>query len=197
MSDFSTTQRKWSHLEVAQLLISRTAMTELSLDDAKKVVQRMHTVAIKEGTVLVQEGSSSNSNYMLLILNGEAVVENEGLKKKDSLILGVVGTGHIIGEMGLLDGEARSATCTASSDMDVAVLDSNALAQLIETEPTTSCKLLAALLQRTSNRLRATNGKLRVLTQINRTLEEEISSLGRGQHPQAKPVAHSDNPLMF
>lgn len=197
MSKPPAAPRKWSHLEVAQLLISRTAMTELSLEDAQRIVHRMHTVAIKEGAVLVQEGTSSNSNYMLLILNGEAVVENEGLKKKDSLILGVVGTGHIIGEMGLLDGEARSATCTASTDMDVAVLDSQALAKLIETEPATGCKLLAALLQRTSSRLRSTNRKLRVLTQINRTLEEEISNLGRAQHPQRQAGPVSDNPLIF
>ncbi|MES2190160.1 MAG: cyclic nucleotide-binding domain-containing protein [Pseudomonadota bacterium] len=197
MSDSYLTQRKWSHLEVAKLLISRTAMTELSLDDAKKVVQRMHTVAVKEGTVLVQQGSSSNNNYMLLILNGEAVVEAEGLKKKDSLILGVVGTGHIIGEMGLVDGEARSATCTASSDVDVAVLDSKALSELIETEPITSCKLLATLLQRASSRLRTTNCKLRVLTHINRALEEEISSLDRVQRPLAQPVTYAANPLMF
>ncbi len=197
MCDSLLTERKWSHLEVAKLLISRTAMTELSLDDAKKVVKRMHTVAVKEGTVLVQQGSSSNNNYMLLILNGEAVVETEGLKKKDSLILGVVGSGHIIGEMGLVDGEARSATCTASSDVDVAVLDSKAFSELIETEPITSCKLLATLLQRASTRLRTTNCKLRVLTHINRALEEEISSLDGTRHPLTKPVIYATNPLMF
>lgn len=197
MSDLANEQRKWSNLEVAKLLISRTAMTELSLEDAQKIVPRMHTVSIKEGSVLVQEGTSSNSNYMLLILSGEAVVENEGLKKKDSLILGVVGTGHIIGEMGLLDGEARSATCTAFSDMEVAVLDRAALAQLIDAELATGCKLLAALLQRTSSRLRATNRKLRVLTQINRTLEQEISSLGRTPHPQVQLAGKPDNPLIF
>ncbi len=198
MSEFQPTQRKWSHIEVAKLLISHTALTELSLEDAQKIVQRMHTRFMKEGSVLVQEGTSASSNYMLLILSGEAVVENEGLKKKDALVLGVVSTGHIIGEMGLLDGEARSATCKAFTNMDVAVLDGQAVSELISTDPATGCKLLAALLQRTSSRLRTANQKLRVLTQINRSLEQEISSMG-GSKPVAPPrmTANPDNPLIF
>lgn len=198
-SDSDSDQYKWSHKQVAELLISHTALTDLSLDDASKIAQRMHTRSIKKGGVLVQEGMSAN-NYMLLILRGEGVVENEALKKADSLILGVVSVGHIIGEMGLLDGEPRSATCTAFTDMDVAVLDRSALMQLIHQEPATGCKLLAALLQRTAIRLRATNKKLRVLTQINRSLEQEINALNpspatRVAGPQAP--AEIDNPLMF
>lgn len=192
-------QHRWSHKQVAELLISHTALTDLSLDDASKIAQRMHTRSIKKGGVLVQEGMSAN-NYMLLILRGEGVVENEALKKADSLILGVVSVGHIIGEMGLLDGEPRSATCTAFTDMDVAVLDRSALMQLIDQEPATGCKLLAALLQRTAIRLRATNKKLRVLTQINRTLEQEINALNPSLATRvARPPAPAeiDNPLMF
>lgn len=198
MSEFQATQRKWSHLQVAKLLISHTALTELSLEDAQKIVQRMHTRSMKEGSVLVQEGTSSNNNYMLLILSGEAVVENEGLKKKDAIVLGVVSTGHIIGEMGLLDGEARSATCKAFTDMEVAVLDGQAVSELISKDPATGCKLLAALLQRTSSRLRTANQKLRVLTQINRSLEQEITFMGGGKAPEQPKVAgNPDNPLIF
>ena len=199
MNDFVIDEHKWSHAQVAELLISRTALTELSLDDAHKIVQRMHTRSIKKDLVLVQEGTSANS-YMLLILRGEGVVENEFLRKSDSVILGVVGAGHIIGEMGLLDGEPRSATCTAFTDMDVAVLDRAALTQLIEQEPATGCKLLAALLQRTSSRLRTTNKKLRVLTQINRTLEQEIRALSPSRVASIatpKAAIETDNPLMF
>ena len=190
-----TDDHKWSPAEVAQLLISHTALTELSLEDALRIVQRMHTRFIREGTVLVQEGMSSNS-YMLLILRGKSVVENEGMKKSDSLLLGIAGPGHIIGEMGLLDGEPRSATCRAHTDMDVAVLDRTAMTQLLAAEPATGCKLLAALLQRTSARLRATNKKLGVLTKINRTLEQKIASMNT---PESSPrVADGpDNPLMF
>ena len=199
MNDIASDSQKWSHTQVAELLISHTALTELSLDDALKIAQRMHTRPIKKGLVMVQEGTSAN-NYMLLILRGEGVVESESLKKSDSLILGVVGAGHIIGEMGLLDGEPRSATCTAFTDVEVALLDRTALMQLIAQEPATGCKLLAALLQRTSSRLRASNKKLRTLTQINRVLEHELSALNPSRAAviaAPKTATATDNPLMF
>ncbi len=194
MNEHLAGQRKWSHLEVAELLTSHTALTELTIEDALKVVQRMHTRPIKQGAVLVQEGTTGN-NYMLLILRGESVVENESLKKADALLLGIVGPGHIIGEMGVFDGEPRSATCRAFTDMDVAVLDGDALADLIANEPTIGCKLLAALLQRTFARLRATNKKLRLSAQVNRALDHEIESLSKV--PAAAPKApYIGNPLM-
>jgi len=198
MNDFGTEQHKWSHAQVAELLISHTVLTELSQDDAYKIAQRMHTRPIKKGSVLMQEGTSAN-NYMLLILRGEGVVQNESLRKSESLILGVVGVGHIIGEMGLLDGEPRSATCTAFTDMDVAVLDRTSLTQLLDQEPATGCKLLAALLQRTASRLRATNKKLRTLAQINRTLEQELNVLNpsRSATKALNTATKTDNPLMF
>ncbi len=199
MNDFGEDNQKWTHTQVAELLISHTALTELSLDDARKIAQRMHTRSIKKGAVMVQEGTSAN-NYMLLMLRGEGVVQSESLKKSDALLLGVVGAGHIIGEMGLLDGEPRSATCTAFTDVEVALLDRAALMDLIAQEPATGCKLLAALLQRTSSRLRVTNKKLRTLAQINRALELELSAFNPSRAAVVatpKPALATDNPLMF
>ena len=199
MNNSASDINKWSYTQVAELLISHTALTELSMDDARKIAQRMQTLSIKKGSVMVQEGTSAN-NYMLLILRGEGVVESEALKKSDSLILGVVGVGHIIGEMGLLDGEPRSATCTAFTDVEVAMLDRIALTLLIAQEPDTGCKLLAALLQRTSSRLRVTNKKLRTLVQVNRSLELELNALNPSRAAvivAPKTAIVTDNPLMF
>jgi CRP/FNR family cyclic AMP-dependent transcriptional regulator len=201
MHEFVTEKRKWTAVEVAQLLISHTALVELRQEDALKIVQRMHTRFFKEGDVLVQEGLSSNSNsnsYMLLILNGKCKVENESVRKSDSLLLDVAGPGHIIGEMGLLDGEPRSATCKAHTDMDVAVLDREALSQLLAAEPAIGCKLLVVLLHRISSHLRATNKKLSVMTKINHTLEQKIASLNTPQTPRSNDrEVGPDNPLMF
>ena len=185
---------KWSHMEVAVLLTSQTALTELSVYDAMKIATRMYTRPVKKGEVLMQEGTLSN-NHMLLILSGDCVVENESMKKADSLVLSVVGAGNIIGEMGVFDGEPRSATCKAFTDMEVAVLDKEALSKLIAQEPAIGCKLLAALLQRTSGRLRATNKKLRLLAQVTRTLEREIETLTKPQQ-SVHLAPFTGNPLM-
>ncbi len=192
----STDQAKWSHTDVARLLVSHNGLAELGLEEALIIVRRMHTVSVKRDAVLVQEGAS-NSNYMLLVLRGEGVVHSEGLKRADALVFGMVSAGQIIGEMGLLDGEMRSATVTASTDMDVAVLDKDALTQLIAHEPAAACKLLVTLLQRTSRRLRASNRKLRLMAQVNLKLEEELGMTPAGAPARPAAPALPDNPLMF
>lgn len=192
----SNDQTKWSHMDVAKLLVSHNGLAELGLEEALIIVRRMHTVSVKRDAVLVQEGAS-NSNYMLLVLRGEGVVHSEGLKRADALVFGMVSAGQIIGEMGLLDGEMRSATVTASTDMDVAVLDKDALTQLITHEPAAACKLLVTLLQRTSRRLRASNRKLRLMAQVNLKLEEELGMTPAGAPARPAAPALPDNPLMF
>ena len=112
MDSFISEQRKWSRHDVARLLSSSTALADLDLEAALAVVKGMKSRRFKAGTVLFQEGMVASS-FMLLVLRGEVVIEQESVKKADNLILGVAGPGSILGEMGLLDGEPRSATCTA------------------------------------------------------------------------------------
>ncbi len=181
MDSIITDQRRWERADVARLLVGRNALTELGLEDAMKVVALMESRRVKAGTKLVQEGTS-NTGYMVLVLRGDAVVEQDFVKRSDSLVLNVVGPGHVIGEMGLLDGEPRSATCTAASEMDVAVLSRDNITQLIQTEPRAACNLLAALLARTSERLRNSNKKVRTLTQVNRSLQQELNAFQGGGH---------------
>ena len=47
----------------------------------------------------------------------------------------------------------------------------------------------------TSGRLRATNKKLRLLAQVNRSLEREIETLTKAK-PSAQPAPFIGNPLM-
>jgi|JI6StandDraft_1071083.scaffolds.fasta_scaffold16942_2 CRP/FNR family cyclic AMP-dependent transcriptional regulator len=173
MDSFSTGQRKWQRDEVAQLLTSTTALTELDLDAARVVVRTMKTSNYKKGTVLMQEGVASNG-FMMLILRGEVVVEQQQLRRSDALILGVVGAGSVLGEMSLMDGEPRSATCTAFTDIEAAVLDRAALIALMDADPRACSKLLAVLFKRVSERLRATNKKLRAVHQVAQTLREHV-----------------------
>ncbi len=172
----------WTRADVAELLISRTALTELTFDDASQIVLLMKPQRINAGTVLIQEGVTS-TGYMALVLDGEAVVENDMHGSAESMVLSVLGTGGLFGELGVLDGKPRSATVTASTDMDIAVLDRAALSQLIDKSPKVACALMAAMMVLMAERLRGTNTKIKNLTAINRALHEELE--GRGK---AKPA---------
>jgi CRP/FNR family cyclic AMP-dependent transcriptional regulator len=181
MESIITEKHAWSRSEVAELLISRTALTELNLEAALQIVRLLTPQRIKAGTVLIHEGVTS-TGYMALVLQGEAVVENEmSGPLHDSMVLSMLTSGSLFGELGVLDGKPRSATVTAITDMDIAVLDRPAMARLIETVPAVACALMGAIMARVAERLRATNLKVKSLTALNLSLQDELATLRAGK----------------
>ncbi|MBX3653411.1 MAG: cyclic nucleotide-binding domain-containing protein [Ramlibacter sp.] len=177
MESIITDKRTWSRSDVAELLISKTALTELTLAHALQIVRLLSPQRIKAGTVLIQEGVTS-TGYMALVLQGEAIVANEMRGSlHDSMVLSMLGSGSLFGELGVLDGKPRSATVTAVTDMDIAVLDRPAMARLIETVPDVACALMGAIMARVAERLRATNVKVKTLTAQNLALLDEVAAL--------------------
>jgi CRP/FNR family transcriptional regulator, cyclic AMP receptor protein len=169
-------QRKWSRADVAQLLISSTALTELTLEHALQIVRLLTPHRVAAGTVLIEEGVTS-TGYMALVLHGEAVVVNSAGGTDEPVLLDQLGCGAVFGELGILDGKPRSATVTAVTDMDIAVLDRPGLSRLIETVPSVACSLLAAIVSRVAERLRATNVKVQTLSAMNTSLQQELETL--------------------
>lgn len=70
------------------------------------------------------------------------------------LAFGILGPGDTFGEMGMLDGEARSATVTAIEPCELLVLGHAAFEQLIRDFPSLAINLMVIL----SHRLRHTSG---------------------------------------
>lgn len=136
------------------------AMTEA---ETRAVVSYMQLINMPQGTVVFREGDHSESAHLLLLLSGEVVVE-AGIT--DGVPLSVLGPGNIIGEMGLLDGSPRSSTCTAATPIQTAGLTRKALEQLIEQHPKAGAKLMIALSNRMSERLRAMADQLRLYASI-------------------------------
>ncbi len=177
MDSIITEKRNWSRSDVAELLISRTALTELKMEHALQIVRLLTPQRVEAGSVLIQEGVT-NTGFMALVLQGEAIVENEvGGGSQDSMMLTMLGTGSVFGELGVLDGKPRSATITAVTAMDIAVLDRQALARLIDTVPGVACALMGAIMSRVAERLRATNLKVKALVGANHSLRVEVEAL--------------------
>jgi CRP-like cAMP-binding protein len=72
----------------------------------------------------------------------------------------VVEAGKTLGEMSMIDGEARFATCIATEATVVAVLDRENLARIIVEQPMLGAKILMELVLMLSQRLRSTSGRL-------------------------------------
>ena len=170
MEAIVTETRQWSREEVADLLIGKTALTELTRQAALQIVELLAIEHVAAGTVLIEEGVTS-TGFMALVLEGEAIVANSIAATGESVVLGEVGPGAVFGELGILDGKPRSATVTAVTDMDIAVLDRAALGRLIDDMPGVGCSLLSAIIVRVGERLRATNLRVQELVAENSRLK--------------------------
>ncbi|RYF37853.1 MAG: cyclic nucleotide-binding domain-containing protein, partial [Comamonadaceae bacterium] len=161
----------------ARLLIAPTALLQLSQDEAMTVVSYMIPHRIAAGTTFIKEGDIADTAYMLLLLEGEVTVESIVVSRRSPVTVTVLGPGSLVGEMGLVDGHARFASCTASTNVQCAILTRNALEKLSEDHPRTAVKLMFAVSLRISERLRDTSEKLRMYGQLTQAMQQEIDSL--------------------
>lgn len=159
----------------ARMLVTDSALDDLTLADAMTIVTYMRPKRILAGTLFIKEGEVKKNDYMILILEGDVAVENDlpGVGR-DPLVVNIIGPGNLIGEMGVLDGSPRSASCTANTDVAAAVLSRTALMRLLRDHPRTGARLLLAISKRMADRLRATTRKLRTFAQMNKALQEEL-----------------------
>ena len=161
--------------KAAAMLIGPAALMQLSPDDARVVVSYMRPHRLAQGTTFIREGDADKTDFMLLILDGEVTVETIVVSRSEPITLTVLGPGRLIGEMGLLDGEPRSASCTATTDVRGAILTREALGKLLDDDPRTAAKLMMAISLRIAVRLRESTDKLKMYTQLTQAMQQEIN----------------------
>ena len=161
----------------AELLRAPTALMQLSETEALTVVGFMRPRRFKAGTTIIRQGEADNTGFMVLVLSGEITVERLQASRTEPVTLSVLGPGSLIGEMALVDGEARSASCTASTNVTCAVLTREALETLIAEQPATAAKLMTAIAGRLAERLRESGQKLQVYARLVQTLQQQIDTL--------------------
>lgn len=179
-SKTSTLLKDPTQERAAQLFMTPTALADLSEAEARAVVGFMQLRRVKHGTVLIREGEVTHTDFMMLILEGEVLVDNEVTSMDDSMVMSIIGPGSLIGEMGVLDAAPRSATCTATSDLAVAVMSRESLLKLIQGNPAVGARLMLAISKRLSDRLREANRKIKTLGGLSRALQQELGAAHHG-----------------
>ena len=96
---------------------------------------------------------------MVVVLSGQVNVFKQFDGPKPKLVASV-GAGKTLGEMSMIDGEPRFATCVAAEDTTFAMLDRNAFLQIMEQRPGLASKILLHLVVLLNQRLRQTSAKL-------------------------------------
>ncbi len=161
----------------AEMLTAPTALMQLTHDEARAVVSYMQPRKIAEGTTFIKEGDTQETDFMLLLLDGEVTIESIVVSRTEPITVTVLGPGSLIGEMGLLDGEPRSASCTTITDVRCAILTRAALQQLVEDDPRTAAKLMMAVSLRIAERMRESADKLKLYAQLTQAMQQEIEKL--------------------
>jgi len=169
---------RFTYEDGARLLTSDPALPDLPLADALSIVPFMKLTLARPGAVMFRAGGPGHQ-FLVLLLDGDAVVEGQLTGTKDATVLRTLVPGSLFGELGVMDSMARSVVVRATSDACLATLDDAALAQIIRDNPVLGCTLLQAVLGHVMRRLRAANHKIETLNEINATLRAEWNAESR------------------
>ena len=126
-------------------------------DELDGLARYMRCYRAPLGTEIIREGDEGD--FMLLLLDGSVEIVKKDIRGLPQ-IMGVAGPGKTLGEMSLIDGEPRFASCVALDTVEVAVLDRESLSRIIAEEPRIGVKLMMELLMLLNQRLRSVSAQL-------------------------------------
>ena len=170
----------------AQLLSAPEALTGLSMEEARVVVRYMAPRFFPANTTFIREGDASESGFMALLIEGDVLVERVTVSRSEPVTIRVLGPGALIGEIGLVDSEPRSASCTASTDVWCAILTRDAINAMINRDPMVAARLLLGVSVNIAERLRDTNRQLKLYARLATAMREELTQVSTPTQPSAK-----------
>lgn len=178
MSSHQQPPRRIDLRERAVDLMHQAASTAgMTRSDAEVVVDAMKPLHLLADTLLFEEGDAADNDYMVLVLEGQLrAVSSAGIPGGE-VVITVVGPGSLLGEMGVVDGGPRSASCTALTDVKLGVLSREAMMGLIEQHPAVGARLVLGVARIITGRLREGNRRLRTLSQVSRALQLELDAV--------------------
>lgn len=97
-------------VNILDLLKAKSVIGPLPEQALADLVQRARTVRFSKGETVYRRGDKSDS--LLIILSGRVKVFNVATNARE-IVLNVLGAGDLVGELGALDGQPRSADAAA------------------------------------------------------------------------------------
>lgn len=143
--------------EIFEIMDRIWLFEDLSREEVSQLCAEMECLAASPGDKILAEGDSGD--FLVIILTGEVAVVKSNQEGEARLIANV-GPGASLGEMSLIDGLPRFASCIAREPTDFAVLSRDNLSDILIFNPSLGNKVLLILLQIMSKRLRETGQKL-------------------------------------
>jgi CRP/FNR family cyclic AMP-dependent transcriptional regulator len=139
-------------------MISYSPLFEnFNLAEIRLLSNFMQVYRAEVGVEIIREGEPGD--FMMLLIEGRIEVFKQDRWNAPRLIA-LVEPGKTVGEMSMIDGEPRFATCVAAERCMIAVLTRESLARIILEQPILGAKILMELVLMLSQRLRQTSSKL-------------------------------------
>ena len=127
----------WNRSRKIELLGEMHLFSACSKRQLGLVAELTVSAEIPAGMVLTRQGASGGLAYV--IAEGRAEVLRSGKR------LATLGPGDVVGELSLIDGEPRSATVKAVTDLQVLEIDGRDLKKLMRKAPSVVRKLMESL----------------------------------------------------
>jgi len=138
----------------------------ISAEESRRILDGAARVSLETGDILFDAGSVGNEMY--IIESGRIKIYRHS--DEEEIPFAEFGSGDAFGEMSLIDEYPRSASAAALEDCELLSLTRADFTEILERDPTVGVKLLLAVAEVFSKRMRKTDKLLETYHLVNRAL---------------------------
>ena len=174
---------------IARTLLRSYEVRSARSADLAQAIMRGKPSSWSDGEVICNEGAQSED--MFIILKGSVRImrkDAQGTLRE----LAILNAPTMIGQMGLVDGSVRSATCIAKDNVGALTIDTSTFKKILEDASSASSAFRHLLLASMNMQLSTANGKIRKLIE---DIEKEEKQK-QGAKEDSQPKASSSDRLM-
>ncbi len=142
---------------IGKVLEEGSLLAQFTQQDLQCFAGFLQIYRVSSGIPFIVEGDPGD--FMVLVLEGVVEVFKRGAEGERSLV-GVAAPGKTLGEMSLIDGEPRFATCVAATPVTFAALPRKGLERIMREHPELGQKILLQLVLLLNQRLRHVSAQL-------------------------------------
>lgn len=143
--------------QIFSLIPRSQFFAEFNRADIAELAGYMRVYRAQPGQTIIREGDIGD--YMLLLISGEVDVCKKNLVGEKQHLASVT-PGTTLGEMSMIDGAPRFASCVALKETTFGVLSRANMGKIILENPALGAKILIRLVTMLSQRLRHTSSML-------------------------------------
>ena len=143
--------------EIRDMLMDCGLFDQLLPPDFQTAAGYFSISTIAQGEEIFHEGDAGT--FMCIIHAGQVSVRKTD-PDEHQVEIATLRKGRAFGEMAVLDGERRSASCVAASDCVLLNLGKDALEKMLNETPRVAAKIIRAIAIALSKRLRMADGQL-------------------------------------